>query len=663
MTRLVGGALAALLLTRLLPEHGVGLWLRLAAATLVVLLPGLVAARTLLLPVASAGIASALAATGVGLALAVLLHTGLWLVLATTALAGAAAVAVALRRTRPPTRVDVGAASVAAAGALLGIALWQVAGGVEGDALFHLGRVRKLAELDSLSLAGLGEFADGGLHPGYAFPLWHAFLAVVAWVAGVDPAAVVLHESSLLTPLALLVAYEAGAALFRSRWAAAAVAVAAAAPIALAPRSGGAYRVLELPATASRQLLVPAALALVFVAVRDPRRGALASVAAAAGALTLVHPTYSLFLLVPLCGFALARLLLARRDGRALGLSLLAFGVPTAALAGALYPVVRTTASYRPDEDVLEGARHGVGRYAGQLDLVGDSLIRVAPEVVARAGSVAVAALLLVPLAALAASRRWAAFVLGGTLAVLALVLVPHLFTPFAETVSLSQARRAAGFVPFAFAFAGGLVVLARLLGIVLVPVALAGGIAAQLLWPGDFDYVLEEGGPAWATWTAAIGGAVALVVAAAWRRPPPYERTGPIACAAALLFVLPVAVHAATSWEERPVARPPLPQALVDRLPERSVVLSDLETSYRVLAQAPVYVVAAPPAHVADTEKNRPYERRRLVNRVLATGDVALARSARADWILLDRKHFDVPLELEPEYRDERYSLFRVPK
>ena len=659
--RLAGGALLALVVVRLLPDAGVGLWLRLLAATLVALLPGVLAARALRLPPASAGLAWALAAAGAGLALAVLLHTGLWLVVAV--MAAAAAGAAPWRGATGSPRLDVGAAAVAAAGLVLGIALWFVAGGVDGDALFHLGRVRKLLELDSLSLAAVGEFADGGLHPGYAFPLWHAFLAVVAWLAGVDPTAVVLHESSILAPVALLVAYEAGSALFRSRWMGAAVAAAAVAPIALAPGGGGAYRVLALPATASRQLLVPAALTLVFLAVREPRRGILASVAVASLALTLVHPTYALFLLVPLAGFAAARLLLARRDGRELGAALGSFAVPAVLVSAALYPVARTTASYRPDTDVLEGARHGLDRYANQLDVWSDSLYRVAPAVVARSGAVAVAALLLVPLAGLASSRRWAAFVLGGTVAVLALVLVPWLFAPFADVVSLSQARRAAGFVPFAFAFAGGLAVLARWAGVGLLPLALATGIAAQLLWPGDFDYVLDHGGPGWATWVAAVGGIAALAVAAARRRPRRYERPGPIPCLAAVLFVLPVAVHAAWSWDAHEPSRPLLPQALVDRLPERAVVLSDVETSYRLVAQRPVYVVAAPPAHVADTEKNRPYQRKAVVDRFLRTGDLRLARRSGAGWILLDRKHFDTRVEGEPVYRDDRYSLFTVPK
>ncbi len=98
---------------------------------------------------------------------------------------------------------------------VLGLLLWHVAGEIGGDGLFHLARVRKLDAFDSLSLDAVNEFADGGLHPGYAFPLWHGFLALVARVGFLDPADVVLHEATVLAPVALLVAYEAGWALFR----------------------------------------------------------------------------------------------------------------------------------------------------------------------------------------------------------------------------------------------------------------------------------------------------------------------------------------------------------------------------------------------------------------------------------------------------------------
>src|SRR5205085_6803322 len=102
--------------------------------------------------------------------------------------------------------------AVLLAGIAFGIALWHLAGPVQGDALFHLGRVRKLDELGSLSLRAVDEFRDGGLHPGYAFPLWHGFLAVVARLGGDDPTRVVLHEPSVLAPLAFLILFESGLA-------------------------------------------------------------------------------------------------------------------------------------------------------------------------------------------------------------------------------------------------------------------------------------------------------------------------------------------------------------------------------------------------------------------------------------------------------------------
>ena len=99
-----------------------------------------------------------------------------------------------------------------AAGVLLGIALWHVAGEIGGDGLLPPRRVRKLAAWIS-SLDAVSEFPNGGLHPGYAFPLLHLVLALVAKVAGVDPADVDLHEPSVLAPL-MVVAYEAGGRCF-----------------------------------------------------------------------------------------------------------------------------------------------------------------------------------------------------------------------------------------------------------------------------------------------------------------------------------------------------------------------------------------------------------------------------------------------------------------
>ncbi len=92
-------------------------------------------------------------------------------------------------------------------------------------------------------------------------------------------------------------------------------------------------------------------------------------------------------------------------------------------------------------------------------------------------------------------------------------MLVPLLFVPFSDLVSISQSRRAAGFWPLAFAFAGGLTVLAAILRSFLLPAALLAGIALQLRYPGEFDYRLEHGGPALVTWFAVAGGVAGLVL------------------------------------------------------------------------------------------------------------------------------------------------------
>jgi hypothetical protein len=503
-------------------------------------------------------------------------------------------------------------------GVVLGWFLWHVEGPVIGDGLFHEARVRKLVDLTSLHLTSVDEFRDGGLHPGYAFPLWHGFLALVSWFSGLDPEQVVRHEPSLLAPIACLVAWEAGVAVFGSRWAGASLVLFSLAVFCFGPGDGGSYSTLALPGTTARQLLVPAAIALFFTA--SSWRG-YAAVAAIFGALAFTHPTYALFILIPLVT------MLAWR-WRAYVAAL----VPTGLVLLWLKPVVDETIAQDPGKG--ENAR-AISQYADQLVVASPHHFRLAPEVLGRSGIVAVAALVLLPLCALAVRRRWAIFALGGSLLVIVLMEVPWLFVHFSDAVSLSQSRRAAGFAPLAFALVGAFALLARTW--LVLPVALVAGIVLQRLWPGDFELGLHHGGPAAATWIALIGGAAALAFAL-WRRPSvPREHFG-IGAAAALCFVLPVFVHGAWHWSPSP---PTDPQALSPRLvhrlrtvvPEGAVVLADLQTSYRVAAAAPVYIVGAPVTHVANTTKNLPYVRRNAVKHWILTKDPRVAKRYGATW------------------------------
>jgi hypothetical protein len=659
------GALIDLALVRLLPETGAFVYPRLAAATIVLLVPGGLIAEALGRRSASATLLWSLGALTAALGPVFVLGLSLDVALALLAVISIVALAACLRRRLPrPPRIG-GSAIVAAAGVLYGLVLWHVAGHVVGDGLFHLARVRKLVAFDELSLDAVNEFADGGLHPGYAFPLWHGFLACVARLAAVDPELVVLHEASVLAPLAFLVVYEAGTTLFRSAWLGGAVLTGNLGIVSLAAGHGGAYVSLALPATASRQLLVPAVLTLVFAYLHEPSRAALAALACGGLTLTLIHATDAVFLAVPLGGFLLVRALFDRADARRLLTALAAFLVSTAAVIVALLPVVLDTASHAPGATELDRA---LRLYSGQLDFVADGGYRLAPDMLSRSGPVAIAALALVPLVGLSVRRRWASFALGGSLAVLLLMLVPTFFEALADAVSLSQARRAAGFLPFAFAFAGGWAVLARLLGLAALPLALVAGIWLQLAYPGDFTLRLDRGGgPAALAWFALLGAVAALVVGVRLPRHPP-DRRRVLGALAALVFVAPVALNATTKWtpseSRRPSALTPgLVEALRERVPEGAVVFSDLETSYRIAAAAPVYVAANPPAHVADTEDNLPYERRDDVKRFLRTGDLAIPEQYGYDYLVVDRLRFQLELPLPVVYRDERYTLYRAPQ
>ena len=426
---------ALLGLGRLLPDEGLGLALRLAAAAACVLLvPGGIFVRAMSRPhtfgvTIAASFAWSLAALAGALALTFAIdgtiETTLWL------LAGFAGVCLVPALLRAPVASEPSErktlAGVAVAGSLFAGAVWWTANTIYGDGLFHLGRVRKLESFDLTSLSVVNEFRDGGLHPGYAFPVWHSACALIARLADVDPATALLHLPAILTPLAVVLAYAAGAALFRSPGAGVATAAAQVGLIGFSRSGTGSFDFMAQPATVSRALIAPALLALVFSFVGGGRRRQVLSIAAASLALALVHPTYAFFVAVPLLGFLVARAILATSRWRELlrvAATLPAVLLPAGLFALWLKPIVDETVSHRPD--AAERAR-AIGHYGRQIDVV-DGMLRLAPELISRGGAIVVAGLLAIPIAGLAAPKRWAAYVLGGSLAVLGLVLVPWAF-------------------------------------------------------------------------------------------------------------------------------------------------------------------------------------------------------------------------------------------
>ena len=658
---------AALGVSRLLPAEGVGLGLRLAAATACLLLPGALVARALALDGLAPAFVWTLAALFGGLTIMFAIHGSLWLAIAVMGAIGLCAAPFAFRR--PGVRIPAWSLGVLALGVAAGIALWWVAA-YGGDAFFHLARVRKLVDFGSISLKSLDEYRDGGLHPGYAFPLWHGALAVIAKLAGVDPSEVVLHGPTVLLPLFFVLTYESGLALFRSRWAGLATMLVQFALLGLASGHGGAFVSLTSPSSPAfnggRMLVLPALLALFFVYVRNPSWALLASIAAASGAMTLIHPPDAVLMLIVLFGFLVARALLARSDVAEIGTALAAATIPAVLAITWLLPIIRQTVSHKPG---AAEAHKAFAHYSQELDVFGLHSYRLRPELFGRVGAVAIASIVLVPLALLARRRLWAAFVLGGMLMAYTIALLPFLFAQLGDAVSISEARRIVGFSPRAFALVGGALVLARLLGPLVLPAGLAAGILLQWTMPGDFSspYRHLHGSPAWLTWASfAAAGAALVFGAVGGKRVPRLERAGPLAAGAVALFLLPVTIHGYSHWtppkgEQAPPAA--LVQALRQRLPERSVLFTDAQTGYEVAAFVPVYVNATPPKHSSATRANHPALRVLDEQRFFRHGGpLSIPRSYGAQWLLLDRaryprKRFSLP----QAYADGRYVLYRL--
>jgi len=674
---------ALLLLAHLLPASGPGLALRLAgAAACVLLVPGALLLRAIGWP-ASPGIALAgslalsLAVDAFGLAL-VFAAGGSILLMAIVIASVSVVVAVpaALRNgVRPAVPSERRAlTAVFASGALYSAVVWWAAGPVNADGFFHLGRARKLAELDVLNgLASVDEFKDGGLHPGYAFPLWHGVDALVARLAGVDVADVLLYLPSILVPLALLLAYAAGNAVFRSPLGGVALAAVQAAAQGFVRQGDlggtGFFETTTQPQAASHLLLIPALIALAFAFLRDGGGAVLLCVGAAGGALTLVHPSYTPFVALILLGFLLARFILVRAWEPLLTRTTVALGAITAPLVLFLvlfYPAISSSSSVTPSNSLRDDE---LADFAGLVTKLGP-WFGMSPEAIARAGPVVIAGLLAIPLAGLASRRLWAALVLGGSLAILITVLVPPLFTVVADVFSLSQARRLPQFLPVSVAVVGGCVVLSRFRS---WGVLAAGGVGAvlALLYPGHAGWVYKNGGPSWAVWLGLAGGIAALVYAV-WR-PRRGPEPGRFALLAALAFVLPVAVTGLAGVERaRPDTffTPGVVAAVRTDVSAGEVLFSDEATDYRILAYAPVYVNASEPGHVAEVQANRVSARTRDARRFFAadgtTDDkrAAILERWSADWVLVNRERSETPPFLARfplVYEDDRFALYDV--
>ena len=460
---------ALLLLAHLLPTTGPGLAIRLAAAaTCVLLVPGALLLRAIGWP-ASPGIAFAgsfalsLAIDAFGLALVFILGTSVvlaelvLLIVALAALMPAARREAAVRISRTDSRA---LAAVVGLSVVYAGVVWWAARPARSDGLFHLARVRKLAEFDSLAaLTTVDEFKDGGLHPGYVFPLWHGMDAIISRLAGVDPTEVLLHLPAILVPLAVVLAYAAGSEVFRSPFGGVAFVLTQIAYFGFLRSDGGAavtgrFETLPQPQSATLMLLATAVIALAFAFVVGGGLLTWLCLAAASFALSAIHISYTPMLVLVFAGFLVARSNPHRGWEPVLTRTAAALGAiigPVSVLLALLLPVISGTSGFTPASTQLS---HDASRYGDLVSLGQSNRDESGRHCTSgnsrRRGSPGRTLRLAGEHSSVGSSRR------GRTLALVGTLVIPPAFTAAADLLSLSQARRLPQFLPIPFAVVGG---------------------------------------------------------------------------------------------------------------------------------------------------------------------------------------------------------------
>jgi hypothetical protein len=679
---LVALAPAALLIGLLLPASGPGLALRLAGATACVLLvPGALVLRALgwtaAPPVAAAGaLAVSLVIAGFGLGVVFFFDTRIVALGLVVALVCTAALPFAIRQERssPGIRVDERwpFLAVIALSVAYSCVLWWAAGPLKSDGLFHAARERKLADFGSLaSLSTVDEFKDGGVHPGYLFPLWHAVEALISRMAGVDVVTASIYLPAVLLPLAFVLFYAVGSVVFRSPWGGAALVVAALAQFGFAraetnPAGTGYFENLSWPRGAALLLIGVALLAVAFDYIFEGGWRYLVPLVSASFALTAIHLTNAPFIALVLGGFLLARLLVVRAwEGMATRVVVALGGVivPFALFLPIVVPEARNSADVTPRAVTRAfELRH----FHGIFESVGRWVV-MSPDAIAHGGPMVAAGLLAIPLAAFAGRRVWAAVVLGGVVTILAVALTPPLFTFLSEFLSLSQTRRLPLFLPLGVAVVGAAAVLSRYKALGLAVAALAG-IVLTVLYGAR---TLRFEGPGWVAIAGLVGGLVALVVAAVRQSQGP--DVGPWALAIVAALVLPVGVRALYGLDPgTPTVQltPGAIEAVREDVPAGDVVFSDPETEFDLAAYAPVYITSSRPGYVAPTKANRVRARIRDATRFLSKMSMSDAQRSRilrrwgAQWVLVDKSQpypRDFLSRFGLVYQDGRYALYRL--
>jgi len=658
-----------LLAARLLDLAAPAVWL---AACAVLLVPGWGLMRLLRLE-RHAGFGGALPvcfALGLvmwtpALAVGFLLELPFGAVLAMAVAAGWAAALAALRRPVALEPVPLGElAAGLVASVAFGFVTWRLSTGVVGDALFHVGRMRKIDAVDGLTLTGISSFEHGAPHAGYAFPLLHAAWAGIARAAGVDAAQAFIHLGPLCGVAAILGV--AAVASSVTGWRVAGYLAAVPAAWDMCTLINGLIMQINQPPPFSLYVLTPAAVLLFLAAVRGVLIGAYAA-GVVVMAIALVHPTYAIPCLAIMAGITVASWRAHLAVARAAVVALAVSTAGSVLVAGWIWLVAvrggeRRAIITHSDEFVHHGARAYL--MYPWAPVFGRGYVLVA---------IAVLGLLVRYRRTLPAA--------GALLGPMALLLLPGLSTAAMLTVGMGQFHRFWQVIPWPLALAAAALVGARLLGRWSYPVA--AGLAAVL-------YQLRDTQEFWREPASYVVVAGLLVALACLVREPrrSIERGSALAAAAlvAATLVGPVRFGAEHVIDEAQAGphRPARPDLVVELSPQvvrwfaaRShpmpTVLGEEHRVYELVGEAPVYAVALPEARTRaepriDTEHRR--------QDVAAFFDPASSQQMRddilrrrnVDYVLVDlQTQSDVlPQLLEDPmlrevYRGRRFVILRV--
>jgi hypothetical protein len=659
-----------LVLARVLGIDAVAVW---CAFAVCVLIPGWGAMRLLRVERELGLSGAAVVSTALGLAvwiapLAAAFLVGLPLTAPLVAVLGAGAIMAGIAVTRPLLLERVAWYEVLAGGAAavaFAFLSWRISTGVISDALFHVGRMRKLEDIGSLSLTVISSYKDGAPHAGYAFPLLHAAFAGTARMSGVDPITAFIYLQPLCALLTMLGAFALARSL--TGWRTAGYLAAAVLGWDLCTLINGLIQQVNQPPVFTFFVLIPAAL-LLFVAAMHGSRSAAWSSMAAVSVIAFVHPTYAAPCLAIAAGIALgswrAHLRMPPVALEALGASLLA----SAAIALWIWWVAidggtRRAIITHSDEFLHHGAR---------------ALLMYPWAPVFGRGYVLVAIVCCVLLVRFRDLLPTA----GAMLAPLAMLLLPGVSTAILALSGMGQFHRYWQVLPWPAVLAAGACVVAGLIG----PwraLPLAAVLTVLMLY-------LRDQSSFWRAPTSyVVVAALIAVIVALVPRPRRMVESGPWWLAAILVAAVmygPVkrgearVVDEVRAGPHRPARSDLATQLTPDvwtwfrRLHgSPPVVLGEEHRVFELLAYANVYAAALPEARSRAEPKVDTEMRRELVDRFFTPGASTterdtILRKLDVNYVLVDKQgQASVAPEilalpgLQVVYRGPRFVILRV--